>query len=82
MQYPLFISFKIVAFAPQMSVTDAAGNLHFYVRQKVFKLKEEVKVFKDLEQTQLAFSINADRVIDFSAQYNFTDFVGKCFGRC
>ncbi|MEN8241677.1 MAG: hypothetical protein ABFS17_07135 [Chloroflexota bacterium] len=80
MQYPLFISFKIVAFAPQMSLTDSAGNLLFYVRQKVFKLKEEIKVFNDLEQTELAYAINADRVIDFSAQYNFSDAAGNKLG--
>jgi hypothetical protein len=80
MQYPLFLSFKIVALAPQMSVTDSTGNLLFYVRQKMFKLKEEVKVFKDSDQTQLAYSINADRVIDFSARYNFTDTGGINLG--
>jgi hypothetical protein len=80
MQYPLFINFKIVALAPQMSITDAGGSLQYYVRQKMFKLKEEVKVFTDLEQTQLAYTINADRVLDISAQYNFRDASGTGLG--
>lgn len=30
--YPLNLSFKIIALAPQVRVTDAAGNLLLYVR--------------------------------------------------
>lgn len=69
--YPLTISFKIVAFAPQFSITDANGRLIGYVKQKLFKLKEAVTVFADQEQKQPLYTINADRIIDFSARYNF-----------
>lgn len=69
MNYPLSLSFKIVAIAPQITVTDAAGNLVMYVKQKLFKLKEAVTVFADAGQTQPIYTINADRVIDFSASY-------------
>lgn len=72
MNYPLNLSFKIVAIAPQISVTDAAGNLVMYVKQKAFKLKEAVTVFADAGQTQPLYSINADRVLDFSASYHMT----------
>lgn len=69
--YPLTISFKIVAFAPQFSITDANGRLIAYVKQKLFKLKEAVTVFADQNQQQPLYTINADRIIDFSARYNF-----------
>lgn len=72
MNYPLNLSFKIVAIAPQISVTDASGNLVMYVKQKLFKLKEAVTVFGDAGQTQPLYSINADRVLDFSASYSMT----------
>jgi hypothetical protein len=73
MQYPLTLSFKLIALAPQISVTDANGQLVYYVRQKLFKLKESVSVFADTQQTQTLYTINADRIIDFSARYNFAD---------
>ena len=72
MNYPLHLSFKIIAIAPQITVTDAAGNLVMYVKQKAFKLKEAVTVFADAGQTQPLYSINADRVLDFSASYHMT----------
>jgi hypothetical protein len=73
MQYPLDLSFKLVALAPQVSVTDATGQLAFYVKQKAFKLKEEVTVYADREQSRALYKIAADRILDFSARYRFTD---------
>jgi uncharacterized protein YxjI len=80
MQYPLELTFKIMALAPQISVTDANGDQVFYVKQKLFKLKEAVTVFADKEQTRPLYNINADRIIDFSAQYHFTDQTGMTLG--
>lgn len=78
--YPLTISFKIVAFAPQFSITDANGKLLGYVKQKLFKLKEAVTVFADEGQQQPLYTINADRIIDFSARYNFATPQGSPLG--
>jgi hypothetical protein len=80
LQYPLTISFKIVALAPQLSVRDANGNLLVYVRQKLFKLKEAITVYADESQTQPLYAINADRILDFSARYNFTTQGGQSLG--
>ena len=73
MNYPLDLSFKLIAIASQIYVRDASGNLVFYVKQKAFKLKEAITVCADEAQTQPLYHINADRVFDFSARYNFTD---------
>jgi hypothetical protein len=73
MQYPLSLSFKILAISPQISIRDAAGQLRMYVKQKAFKLKEAVTVFADEQQTRPLYHMNADRVIDFRARYHFTD---------
>lgn len=80
MNYPLSLSFKIVALAPQLSVTTPDGAVRFYVKQKLFKLKEAVTVFADTAQSQALYTINADRVIDFSARYNFADSQGQNVG--
>ncbi len=80
MQYPLQLSFKVLALAPQISVTDASNRLIFYVKQKLFKLKEAVTVYADEGQSHPLFTINADRIIDFSAQYHFTDHRGMTLG--
>ncbi|HEU4562864.1 MAG TPA: hypothetical protein VFS20_33850 [Longimicrobium sp.] len=80
MQYPLSLTFKIMAFAPQIWMRDAAGQLQMYVKQKAFKLKEAVTIFADEQQTRPLYHMNADRVIDFRARYNFTDAAGNYLG--
>jgi uncharacterized protein YxjI len=80
MKYPLSLQFKILALAPQISVFDADGQLRFYVKQKAFKLKEAVSVFADQAQTQLLYTMQADRVIDWSARYRFRDAAGNEIG--
>jgi len=80
MNYPLDISFKLLALAQQLSVRDAQGNLIFYVKRKAFKLKEAITVFADEAQMRPLYHLNADRVIDFSARYLFTDHAGNTLG--
>lgn len=77
MNYPLNMSFKLLAFAPQISVTDATGKLVCFVKQKLFKLKESVTVFSDAEKTRPLATIEADRILDISAQYHFTSAVDQ-----
>lgn len=80
MNFPIDLSFKLLALASQIYIRDANGNMIGYVKQKMFKLKEDINIFTDESQTQQRFNIKADRVIDFSARYNFTDTLGNQVG--
>lgn len=80
LNYPLTLSFKIVALAPQIAIRDANGDLVAYVKQKLFKLKESVTVFEDEKQTRPMYVINADRILDISAQYHFATAAGLSMG--
>lgn len=80
MNYPIDFSFKLLAIASQIYIRDAGGNLIGYVKQKLFKLKEDINVFADEQQTRHLFNVKADRVLDFSAKYNFTDASGRFLG--
>ena len=64
---------KVSILVPQISVRDADGGLLFYVKQKLFELKEKVTIFADQEQTRPLYRILADRIIDFSANYRIYD---------
>ncbi len=80
MNYPLELSFKLLAIASQIYIRDANGQLLGYVKQKLFKLKEDINIFADESQTRHLYNIKADRVLDFSAKYNFTDAAGNNLG--
>jgi uncharacterized protein YxjI len=48
-------------------------KLVFFVKQKAFRLKEEITVYADEAQTQPRLKIMARSIIDFSATYDVTD---------
>ncbi len=79
--YPLQFQFKTLALAPQFTVTDNNGQEVAFIKQKLFKLKEAVKVFHDSSQTSVMYEINADRWLDWSASYTFTRTDGTVEGR-
>lgn len=80
LNYPLNLSFKIIAFNPQVKVTDASGATVMYVKQKALALKEDVKIFGDEAQQNLLYQMKANKIIDFSAQYNITNASGVPVG--
>ena len=80
LNYPLSFSFKIIVFNPQVVIKDASEQTVFYVKQKALALKESVKVFGDEKQENELFNIKANKIIDFSAQYNITTPQGEPLG--
>ncbi|WP_374442698.1 hypothetical protein [Epilithonimonas sp.] len=82
LNYPLDFKFKITTLASDFNITDRDGNYVAYVRQKMFRLKEDVIVFSDESRTKELFNIKANQWIDFNASYLMTDLIaGKKFGR-
>ena len=80
MQFPVKLAFKKIALAKQATLTDAGKNPIAYARQKIFKLKEEIEVFKDKTKTERVCSIRASKVIDFSSAYSFVTENEESFG--
>ena len=78
--FPVQFQFKIGTLANDFTATDANGKTLAYVRQKMFKLKEAVTVFRDESKSQVLCEIKADRIIDWSANYHFYDASGETFG--
>lgn len=71
--YPLTLRFKLIALAPRIIVTDASGQQVAYVHQKVWNLREDIRIFTDESKSHEVFRINADRILDIRAKYSFTD---------
>ena len=78
--YPLKFTFRVLTFAPRMDVVDATGRSVLHARQKLFKFKEHIEIFTDATQTTKLADIRADRIIDWSARYGFTDNANACIG--
>jgi uncharacterized protein YxjI len=79
--FPMSFQFKIGTLSNDFNATDANGATIAYVRQKMFKLKEAITVYSSSAKTNELYKINADRVIDFNANYAFTNADGELIGK-
>lgn len=82
LNYPLDFKFKISTISSDFNITDKNGNYVAYVREKIFKLKDDVIVYNNESKSQEIFRIKANQWIDFNASFSITDLVNKRnFGR-
>jgi len=82
LNYPLDFKFKISTISSDFNITDNNGNYVAYVREKIFKLKDDVIVYNNESKSQELFRIKANQWIDFNASFSITDLVnGRNFGR-
>lgn len=63
--------FKI--FGAAFHIYDLQGNLAFYSKQKAFKLKEDIRVYGDVEMTSELLCIKARGILDFGMTYDVID---------
>jgi len=60
-------------FGQSFKIFDDNGNICFYVRQKAFKLREDIRVYSDETRSQELLLIKARNIVDFSAVYDVFD---------
>jgi hypothetical protein len=78
--FPLKFTFRILTIAPRVDVVDATGRSVIHVRQKLLKFREHVEIFTDASRSTKLAEIRANKIIDWSARYNFTDAWGGEIG--
>ena len=54
---------------------DPMGNLVMFSEQKMFRLREDIRVYADENKAQEVLSIQARQIVDFSAAYDVVDTV-------
>lgn len=79
-QFPLRMTFKVLTLAPTVKITDATGRVILVVRQRLFKFKDHVEIYADEARQQLVAEIRADRMIDWSPRFRFTEPGGREIG--
>lgn len=78
--YPLTLTFKFLTISSYIRVVDATGRLVSYVKQRAFRLKEDVTIFADESQTQPLFHIKANQIFDIGATYSISTPDGRPLG--
>jgi uncharacterized protein YxjI len=64
---------QAIALQGKFRFYDPNGNLVMYSEQKMFKLREDIRVYSDESKSQEVLSIKARQIIDFSAAYDVID---------
>ncbi|NTU56698.1 MAG: hypothetical protein HGA79_10660 [Anaerolineales bacterium] len=73
-QFPSYLlKRQVFALTGKFRVHDPSGNLVMFSEQKMFKLREDIRVYSDENKTQEVLSIKARQIIDFSAAYDVVD---------
>ncbi|UOO76013.1 hypothetical protein LVJ85_08120 [Neisseria sp. Dent CA1/247] len=80
LQFPLNFTFKIFTPSNDFTVFDAQGEEVAYTRQKIFKIKESIEIFRNGSRSERLYTIDADRIIDFNANYTVRDAAGRTIG--
>jgi len=73
-QHPSYLlKRQAIALAGKFRFYDPMGNLVMFSEQKMFKLREDIRVYSDEAKTQEVLSIKARQFLDFSAAYDVVD---------
>ena len=64
---------QVLALTGKVRVYTPDGQLGLYSEQKMFKLREDIRVFSDENKSSELLWIQARQVIDFAAAYDVTD---------
>lgn len=81
LKFPIDFTFNVTTISNDFSAKDATGRTVAYVKQKMFKLKEDISIYDNETKTNLTHNIKADKWIDFSAAYSMKDAQGREIGK-
>lgn len=79
--FPVKFTFNITTLANDFKAVDTSGKTVAYVKQKMFKLKEDISIYDNEAKSNLNYKITADKWIDFSAAYSFRNSKGEELGK-
>ncbi|KAF0107676.1 MAG: hypothetical protein FD146_1710 [Anaerolineaceae bacterium] len=64
---------QVFALTGKLRIYDPQGALALFVEQKMFRLKEDIRVYSDDQKSQEILLIKARQIIDWAAAYDVTD---------
>lgn len=73
-QFPSYlVKRQALALTGKFRFYDPSGRLVLFSEQKMFKLREDIRVYADENKSQEVLSIKARQIMDFSAAYDVVD---------
>jgi len=64
---------QVLALTGRFRIYDPMGNLVMFSEQKMFRLREDIRVYADEARTREVLTVKARQILDFSAAYDVVD---------
>ena len=73
-QYPQYLlKRQVLALTGKFRLYNASGEMVLYSQQKMFKFKEDIRIYADESRSQELLYIQARQILDFAAAYDLID---------
>ncbi|MFO7792268.1 MAG: hypothetical protein R6W73_04695 [Candidatus Saliniplasma sp.] len=72
-QHKFQIRQKVLSIGNKYFINDGVGNLIGFCKQKVFKLKEDIRIYKTKDMNEELFRIKQENIVDFSGTFQVID---------
>jgi uncharacterized protein YxjI len=73
-QFPQYLlKRQVFALTGKLRFYDPHGNLVLFVEQKMFRLREDIRVYSDESKSQELLHIKARNIVDWAAAYDVAD---------
>ncbi len=73
-QYPQYLlKRQVLALTGKFRLYNASGEMVMYSQQKMFKFKEDIRIYADESRSQELLYIQARQILDFAAAYDVID---------
>ena len=77
-QYPQYLlKRQVLALTGKFRLYNASGEMVMYSQQKMFKFKEDIRIYADESRSQELLYIQARQILDFAAAYDVIDSQGN-----
>jgi len=80
-QYPLNFLFKITTISNDFTATDVSGKTIFFVREKLFNLRDHISVYRDESKKEILYDLVSNKIIDFQQTFTITNTQKQVIGK-
>jgi len=80
-QYPLNFLFKITTISNDFTATDVSGKTIFFVREKLFNLRDHINVYRDESKKEILYDLVSNKIIDFQQTFTITNTQKQVIGK-
>lgn len=81
LKYPIHFKFRVTTFSNDFEATDADGRTIYYVREKIFKWRDHIMVYRDGSKSEMLYEFVSNKLIDFQQTFTIYDRNKRVIGK-